>query len=807
MIRFTSDYPVGGVNYKAGQTRNFDSATETALIGAKVAVLANESSVADSAASALKSDPKTGGADAAALAAITASGVPNSTMGLMIPNPNIPGDIDAVYAAALASSTPTLIYHWPNANYHPKGMLVQDYFRTTVQGNGSIIDNQNITYGPILQLNYNGPATVGNVARYSKSHSTRDLRVVDVQNGAAGTVGIFINGNAVGNAPRPTLSNVVTYGFETGWMTRDRFYLGKMTDCEAYNASAYGFWHQAGADAGESVVWDHGVMDNNTCCIRCDDDSVELTLGATSRDYSQQEVLVLNTAKISFTGVSHSEHRGKNLITDNGNYILNGSGNDPRAPYQGFTTWTDGQRVYCYPPNTSTSTTVTFTPANTPQITLKKYVGATTLGSPVTSLAVGDIQKNVPFEFIYDAANACGCVIPRSFYNVPLAVNPGGTANAITCDQFVTRDCLWDWDGPGTIVDFGPSSTHNVNDSGGGQPYNAIFRYMKLRNKGVRVGGKLFIINNQNGVDHFWDGPVGATCDLEILTRQNSDPTNLQMMTDLVQYNSFPDMDFSKALGAGALWYIRRGFQDPNTTGTRYNDNGGATNNGNLSIVTPAVGNSSFTAGIVPIDNEMGLMTVTGTPTAPIIPDMLITTGAAAGTRIVGPTTYGNTGAGTFMVRGAQTVAPGTAMVASVGKALQITKSVTDTTTTGHLSVSCLIPVQVARRYGVRIAYLIPSTGGYTAGTFNPSVQFVRACPDNTASGVPQIIDTWTTYASATLNAASVTKDVWNVQVLKAFGTEAECPPGATHLMFDVNNQGISTIGTILWAKPRASRF
>lgn len=76
MIRFTSDYPVNGVEYKAGQARTFSASTEASLVAAKVAVLASEKEVSSTAASALKNDPNTGGVDASSSAALAASGVP-----------------------------------------------------------------------------------------------------------------------------------------------------------------------------------------------------------------------------------------------------------------------------------------------------------------------------------------------------------------------------------------------------------------------------------------------------------------------------------------------------------------------------------------------------------------------------------------------------------------------------------------------------------------------------------------------------------------------------------------------------------
>ena len=101
---------------------------------------------------------------------------------------------------------------------------------------------------------------------------------------------------------------------------------------------------------------------------------------------------------------------------------------------------------------------------------------------------------------------------------------------------------------------------------------------------------------------------------------------------------------------------------------------------------------------------------------------------------------------------------------------------------------------------------MIPTTGGMSAGSYFITAQFARVSESLDANGLPQVVEKFTSFSSVTVNTGTFTRDTWQDQTLGAWGTQADAPPGTTHILYEYNFGNVTTAGTTAYiALPHAS--
>lgn len=712
---------------------------------------------------------------------IIAGGGTDSSLNFI--NPNIPGLLEDTLDAISAGSVDTTVYLKPGATYTLTRNPTVDVYKTSIIGSDSVIDASNVTIG--LTFDYKSSASSGIEIRKSKMRQFEGIRLKGPGQTASGTAGIWINGTVTQNAPRASFKNFVVHDFETLLGGRNRFYLTDLTGCEFYNGT-YGLWQQAGEDAGENCTVFGGVFDQCYCFVRVDDNSSEWTFVSTSFDYGRQLVIATNPSRINFQDC-HIENRGKNLASDNNNYILDGSGSDTRGAFQALTTTTDGAVFVITPVSTQTGA-ITLNVGGSGAISVKKSDGSSNPGA-------GDWVNGTPVQLVRDVANSCYKIQPRTMGNIPCVSGVAGTTT-VTCDAIITRDTWIDADGDGTLIKF-KDCIVDINSSGGAGPY-AYWRLVKARHAGTQVIFRdCYLINALNTADHFWDGNGRVVPGF--VSRQASSPANINVYNHSTAYNLIPDSAFSLALGAGQTWWIRL---DTNSTipTSRYTGT-----NGSIAIATPPIGNATVTGSIAPGGNaDLGVLTVTAVSSGTVVRGMVLSGTGVTSCSIIGQLTGSTGSTGTYLVSVSQTAAS-TTITGTVAKAFQVTRSTTNTTTVGKLNISMVAPIVPDHRVSSKFLAMIPTTGGVSVGSIFLTVQYARMSQDRDTNTIPQVIELFPSWASQTINTATFTKDVWQDLSLPSFGTSVDAPPGATHVLYDLNTQNVSTTGTIYFAFPHAT--
>lgn len=716
----------------------------------------------------------------------------NLTATLSIPSsaaidPSIPGALeDALDTVRFGSETKT-IYLVPGAKYTLTRTAFVDVYKVSIVGYNNVIDASDILVG--MQFSYNSAATSGPEIRKSKVRRYEGFELVGPGKTVSGSKGIWISSTGgTSNAPRPNFKNVFVHDFETILGGRDQFYLSDLHGFTGYNGT-YGIWQEAGNDSGEMCSIFGGSFDLCTCLIRLDDASSEWTFAGMSWDYSRQLIITTNRARVTFVGC-HPENRGKNLASDNNNYILDGSGSDIRAAFQSLDTTVDGARFVITPISTQTGA-ITLNVGGSGAINVKKSDGTTNPGS-------GDWVNGQPVELVRDVANSCYKITTRSMGNIQCVSNVAGTTT-VTCDAILTLDCFIDAGGDGTVITF-VDGTFDISGSGGAGPY-AYHRLIAVRHAGAHViFDRVYATNFLNSNNLLWDGP-GRVVPGFIL-RQGTNPGMPSRLNYQSRSNLFPDYAFAltSPLGNGQQWWIQTDTNNTIPT-SRYTGT-----NGSISTATPPIGNATITASIAPSGNGLtGIMTVTAVTTAVPVRDMTISgTGVTAGTKIIGQLT-GTTGStGTYLVDTSQTVSS-TTITGTVAKALKVTKTVTTTGAVGRLRVSDFMRIPPDRRVSTNMLIMIPTTGGMSNGSVFITAQFARISESLDANGLPQVLEMFTAFATVTVNTATYTKDTWQDQTWNAYGTQADCPPGANAILYQMNIDGVTTAADMYIALPHGS--
>lgn len=774
---------------------------------------------------AITIDPTTGALDPTSSAALAASGYFGGYI-----DPSVPGAFENALDALSASATGGTLRLRPGATYTLIRNPTVDVYKTSIIGEDNLIDASGVTIG--LTFDYKSAASTGTEIRKSKYRQFEGFRLLGPGNTASGTVGLWVTGSVSQNPPEPSFRNVYVENFETLIGGRDRFYLTDWTGCHFYNGT-YGLWAQAGIDAGENCIITGGVFDQCYCFVRCDDPSTEFTFNGTSFDYGRQLFVVVNPSKLYFNSC-HIELRGKNLGSDNNNYILNGTGSDTRAAFQSLTTTTNGATFVVVPASTQTGA-MTLNVGGSGAIAIKKADGVTDLGA-------GDWVSGFPVQLTRDTTNNCYKLTTRALGNIPCVSNMS-TGTTITCDAIPTRDCCFDGDGDGTVVII-RDSVFNVNASGGAGPYS-MYRYARARNAGTLIiFDRVFKENDLNYADNFWDGNGRVICgfitrtgsnpnnivlhnrqsksnlaaNLALTYAVNLDPNSATVTTDpLVTTEAAATYQFGR-LDAYQNWWISkgRGGNQPNkrfSDASNYNsgrDSGtqaglATTGNITMSVVQPSVGNATATAWSIS-GEVLTITTMSGT--TPFVRDMVIAgTGVTANTRIIGPLDSASQAglAGTYLIDTVHgTVAGSGNLTGTIANALAINKY--NTEASGYLSyaqMSVAFPIQPNRAAVAKILCMIETTGGMAGGTVNITSKYARIAPYPDANGCPIILERFTQVRFKTWTLSGMTKDTWQEAILDSWSGPGEAPPGANCWLIDIDATSNGTPGRFLMARPR----
>lgn len=669
-------------------------------------------------------------------------------------DPSVPGAFENALDAISAGSGPQTLNLLPGATYTLIRNPTVDVYKTSIIGFDSVIDASNVTIG--LTFDYKSAYSNGTEIRKSKSRQFEGFRLIGPGSTASGTVGLWITGSVTRNPPEPSFKNVYVENFETLIGGRDRFYLCDWTGCHFYNGT-YGMWAQAGIDAGENCIITGGVFDQCYCFIRCDDPSTEFTFNGTSFDYGRQLFVVVNSSTLYFNNC-HIELRGKNLGSDNNNYIVNGTGSDTRAAFQALNTTTNGATFVVVPASTQTGA-MTLNVGGSGAIALKKADGVTDLGS-------GDWVTNIPVQLVRDVANNCYKLTTRTMGNIQCTSNMS-TGTTITCDAILTLDCCFDANGETTVIV--KDSNFNVNASGGGGPYS-YYRLARARNAGTLIiFDRVHKENDGNYADNFWDGPGRVICgfttrtainpsnivlhnrqsknnlaaNLALTYSANLDPNSATVTTSpLVTTESAATYQFGR-LDAYQNWWITkgRGGNQPNkrfSDASNYNSGRDSATQSGLSttgnITMSVVPMSAFFTGSI----SGTVLTVTDVSSGVITTGMTILTGATAGTKITSLGT-GTGGTGTYNIDTSQTVASTSMTSGMVGSAVATAWSISGEvltittmsgttpfardmvlTGTGVTAGTRIIgPLDSASQAGLAGTYLIDTVHGTVAGSGN----------------------------------------------------------------------------------------
>lgn len=273
-------------------------------------------------------------------------------------NPSIPGArivgssaelLDALAEFNDDASPGGWIEFKPGAWIAPSDPFVYNQAKCGVHLRGGTLDLRAFANTRAVTIKYSPQDTAaGNRGRHYMYEFAYG-RVLGPGKDSTGSAGFFANGTIgdgvtlVGGVPlpvglnmsvRPVMHHLLLEAFAKGFEGQDAFYLSHMQNMMFYN-NGIGFSQNAGTDSGETVTISKSAFANNYLAIYMADQGSELKVDSTSVSYNRQCVCIDgNNIRVYLMNV-HDEFRGANLAADNGNYALDGTTTDPRAPVAG----------------------------------------------------------------------------------------------------------------------------------------------------------------------------------------------------------------------------------------------------------------------------------------------------------------------------------------------------------------------------------------------------------------------------------------------------------------------------------------
>lgn len=180
-------------------------------------------------------------------------------------------------------------------------------------------------------------------AAVGKVHAIFDPVIIGPGGSDATTCGIATNGTQAtpfSLGVRLVMFNAFIAGFGTLFDQRNRSYLQTFYNPQFYDGTI-GIRQSAGTDSGENCQIFGGLMNSVDLCWDLEDDSSEWVANGMSIDYCRQIVVGKQTQNSLVLNDCHVEIRGANLAADPLNYVLDGTGYDPRAVIPGLDTLID----------------------------------------------------------------------------------------------------------------------------------------------------------------------------------------------------------------------------------------------------------------------------------------------------------------------------------------------------------------------------------------------------------------------------------------------------------------------------------
>lgn len=423
-----------------------------------------------------------------------------------------------------------------------------NFAKVGIKGNGARLDYGSGLPGVLdyTRFNYQWPSAVGEQKSLGRMHTISHLNIHGPGRGGVGSIstcGVVIDGSQDPLGASPCMPYLHVEGFDIAVDLRNRAYLVELERPTLYNNNI-AIRQSAALDAGENCSIRGGVIANNRLGFHLLDGSSEWFLYGVSLDYMSQLVVGQGSpCRMQLFGC-HVELRGANLGTDNGNYVLDGTGYDLRAMIQGVSSLSDGLTVGFTPISTNTGAVS----VNTPPwgaVPVKTWVS--TVGGAVRDLNAGESANGVTMEFQYNVAN--GCWIwnqTRTNWAIPyLSDVTTSDGNSYTTSAIITRDSVVDITGDGSYF-LMHGGWWDINGSGGPGPY-AFRQLVNVRHVNSKADFRDVSMSNMANTNNcFWTGP--GWCSISNLQTAAS-PSMPTRWTDQGRGNALQD----PGIGDGAI--------------------------------------------------------------------------------------------------------------------------------------------------------------------------------------------------------------------------------------------------------------
>jgi hypothetical protein len=198
-----------------------------------------------------------------------------------------------------------------------------------IEGNGAILSDSRNDGTNCLRLTNTLSAPAGANRYRTKLHSISRLQISGPGAGVTAKSGLVLDSDTAGMGPRASLKSVFVHGFPVLVDMQDQGYLANFHDCEFYDG-LIAYRQSAGTDAGENVVFSGAnIIHSVGLAFHLIDNTSEVFYKG-SVDYIKQLCVITGAPSRLFIS-GHIEPRGANLVSDDGNYVLSGSGSDVRA--------------------------------------------------------------------------------------------------------------------------------------------------------------------------------------------------------------------------------------------------------------------------------------------------------------------------------------------------------------------------------------------------------------------------------------------------------------------------------------------
>ena len=248
-------------------------------------------------------------------------------------------DLQEAAAASVAGSRIGMVHLTSAATYEMESTISVNLACMGIEGNGAILSDSRDDGTNCLRLTNTLAVPAGANQYRTKLHSIGGFEMAGPGAAATAKVGLVLDSDTAGMGPRASIRNVYIHGFPVLVDMQDQGYLANFHDCEFYDA-LIAYRQSAGSDAGENVRFSGAnIIHSTDLAFHLIDNTSEVFFEG-SIDYIKQLCVITGAPSRLFIS-GHVEPRGANLVADDGNYVVNGSGTDPRAVISGKDSFVD----------------------------------------------------------------------------------------------------------------------------------------------------------------------------------------------------------------------------------------------------------------------------------------------------------------------------------------------------------------------------------------------------------------------------------------------------------------------------------